>query len=145
MAAAAGGNGCIWGTLQALTLIPIERCWSLLGPQAKMGRTPLSLKRYLSAGAGAMLKIEVPMCLVVTLLLTATTAIAADVARELAHCELEADRLYPAPDNRGIENCGRNWQPIYKNGPSILNRVCGRLAMASRPNVLFPSRPLKAA
>jgi len=50
-----------------------------------------------------MLTIEVTTCLVVTLLLTATPAVA-DAARELVRCELEAEHLYPAPNNKGFEN-----------------------------------------
>ena len=49
-----------------------------------------------------MLTIEVTTCLVVTLLLTATPAVA-DAARELVCCELEAEHLYP-PNNKGFEN-----------------------------------------
>ena len=48
-----------------------------------------------------MLKIEVTTCFVVTLLLTATPAVA-DAARELVRCELEAEHLYPAPNNKGF-------------------------------------------
>ena len=51
-----------------------------------------------------MLKVEVPTCLAVMLSLATTTAGAADVGRELARCQLEAERLYPAPDNKSIEN-----------------------------------------
>ena len=32
------------------------------------------------------------------------TAAVADAARELARCKLEAERLYPVPDNKGFEN-----------------------------------------
>jgi hypothetical protein len=42
-------------------------------------------------------------CLAITLLLTATPAVA-DAARELARCEPKAERTYPAPDNRHIGN-----------------------------------------
>ena len=33
-----------------------------------------------------------------------STAAVADAARELARCKLEAERLYPVPDNKGFEN-----------------------------------------
>jgi len=47
--------------------------------------------------------IEILVWLVIALLLRATPAVA-DVARDLARCELEAERLYPAPDNKGLAN-----------------------------------------
>ena len=50
-----------------------------------------------------MLKIKIEPCLVIALLLIATPTIA-DVTRELERCELEAERLYPAPHNKGLEN-----------------------------------------
>jgi len=52
-----------------------------------------------------MLKIEMALCSVIALMPMATPTLA-DAASELARCELEADRLYPAPPNKGIEN----WQ-----------------------------------
>jgi len=86
-----------------------------------------------------MLTIEVTTCLVVTLLLTATPAVA-DAARELVRCELEAEHLYPAPNNK-VSRIGQNGKPTYGNGPRILKRACGQLVIASRQNVLLPSRP----
>jgi hypothetical protein len=50
-----------------------------------------------------MLKAEMAPCLVIALLLIATPTVA-DVTRELARCELEAERLYPAPHNKGVQN-----------------------------------------
>jgi hypothetical protein len=50
-----------------------------------------------------MLRIEAAPTLV--LLLLAATPSVADVASELARCQLEAERSFPAPPNKG----GRNW------------------------------------
>jgi len=58
----------------------------------------------------AMLEVEVLVWLVIALLLRATPAVA-DVARDLARCELEAERLYPAPDNKGLELVRTGSQP----------------------------------
>ena len=88
-----------------------------------------------------MLTIEVTTCLVVTLLLTATPAVA-DAARELVRCELEAEHLYLQTTR--VSRIGQNGKPTYGNGPRILKRACGQLVIASRQNVLLPSRPTKA-
>jgi hypothetical protein len=91
-----------------------------------------------------MLKVEVPTCLAVMLLLATTTAGAADVARELARCELEAERLYPAPDNKSIENWPERAANLQKRAE--YTEPCMRAAgYSSRQNVLFPLRPMKAA
>lgn len=50
-----------------------------------------------------MLKIEMAPCSVIALLLIATPTLA-DVTRDLTRCELEAERLYPPPANKGLEN-----------------------------------------
>ena len=51
----------------------------------------------------AVLKVVIASWLAVALIATPTVA---DVSRELARCQLEAERLYPVPDNKGLEN----WQ-----------------------------------
>ena len=45
-----------------------------------------------------MLKAEMAPCFVMAMLLIPTPTVA-DVTSELARCELEAERLYPAPHN----------------------------------------------
>ena len=70
-----------------------------------------------------MLTIEVTTCLVVTLLLTATPAVA-DAARELVRCQTEAEHLYPTPTTR-VSRIGQNGKPTYGNGPRILKPACG--------------------
>jgi hypothetical protein len=50
----------------------------------------------------AMLNIE--MALIVVMLLLGPTPTAADVSSELARCELEAQRVIPAPPNKGAQN-----------------------------------------
>lgn len=50
-----------------------------------------------------MLKIEMALIGIFLLLLAPTPAVA-DVGSELARCELEAQRLFPAPPNKGAQN-----------------------------------------
>jgi len=50
-----------------------------------------------------MRKTEVTTCLAITLLLTATPAVA-DAARELARCVREAERTHSARDNSDVDN-----------------------------------------
>jgi hypothetical protein len=89
-----------------------------------------------------MLKVEIAPIIIPLLLVT--TAAVADVANELARCQLEAERLFPAPHNMGLRN-GQNGQLICKNGPRTSKRACGRPVIASLQSVLFPSGPTKAA
>jgi hypothetical protein len=72
-----------------------------------------------------MLKIEVTTCLVVTLLLTATPAVA-DAARDLARCELEAERLYPPPPNKGVQNWPERAANLQKRSENV--EACMRAA-----------------
>jgi len=44
-----------------------------------------------------------PPCFFIAMLLIPTPALA-DVASALARCQLEAERLYPAPSNKGAQN-----------------------------------------
>jgi len=57
----------------------------------------------------AMLKVE--MAAIVIGQLLAATPTAADVTTELARCQLEAERLFPAPDNN-VHRIGQNELPI---------------------------------
>ena len=86
-----------------------------------------------------MLTIEVTTCLVVTLLLTATPAVA-DAARELVRCELEVEHLYPAPNNKSFENWPERQANLRKRAENT-EIACGQLVIASRQNVLLLSRP----
>jgi hypothetical protein len=72
-----------------------------------------------------MFKIEVTTCSVVTLLLTATPAVA-DVAHDLARCQLEAERLYPPPPNKGVQNWPERATNLQKRTESI--ETCMRAA-----------------
>jgi hypothetical protein len=70
-----------------------------------------------------MLKAEMAPCLVIALLLIATPTVA-DVTCELARCELEAERLYPAPHNKGVQNWPERAANLHRkrrsrpNGPA---------------------------
>jgi len=70
-----------------------------------------------------MLKAEMAPCLVIALLLIATPTVA-DVTPELARCELEAERLYPAPHNKGVQNWPERAANLHRkrrsrpNGPA---------------------------
>ena len=88
-----------------------------------------------------MLKVEMAP-IVIPLLLIATPTVA-DVTSELARCELEAERLFPPPHNKGAQNWPTG-RPICRNGLRISKRACGRLVIVSLQNVLRPSRPMKA-
>ena len=58
---------------------------------------------------------ELAPCFVVAVLLIATPAIA-DVTNELARCALEAERLYPAPPNKGVQNWAERAANLQKRG-----------------------------
>ena len=53
-----------------------------------------------------MLKAEMAPCFLMAVWLIPTPAVA-DVTSELARCQLEAERLYPAPSNKGAQNWPR--------------------------------------
>jgi hypothetical protein len=66
----------------------------------------------------AMLKIEIEPCLVIAVLLLIAAPAVADVARELERCEVEAERLYPAPHNKGVENWPERVANLQKRAES---------------------------
>jgi hypothetical protein len=72
-----------------------------------------------------MLKIKVTTGSVVTLLLTATPAIA-DVDHDLARCQLEAERLHPPPPNKGVQNWPERAASLQKRSENI--ETCMRRA-----------------
>jgi hypothetical protein len=72
-----------------------------------------------------VLKIEVIACSAIALLLIVTPAVA-DAGRELARCVLEAERTYPAPDKRHINN---RQQELANRGKRAANvQTCMRAA-----------------
>jgi hypothetical protein len=75
-----------------------------------------------------MLKIDMTFCSLIALLLIATPAVA-DVASELARCELDAERLYPVPDNKGAENWPQR-EANRRKRPRRPKRVCESLVIA---------------
>jgi hypothetical protein len=69
-----------------------------------------------------MLKTEMAPCFAMLLLLIPTPTVA-DVTSDLARCELEAERLYPAPHNKGAQNwrrqsteTGREYRTVHAGG-----------------------------
>jgi hypothetical protein len=72
----------------------------------------------------AMLKVE--MAAVVIGQLLAATPTVADVAHELARCELEAERLFPAPHNKGVQNWPERAANLQKRAENI--EACMRAA-----------------
>ena len=71
-----------------------------------------------------MLKVEMaPM--VIALLLIATPTVA-DGTSELARCELEAERLFPPPHNKGAQNWPVRADNLQKRAESI--ETCMRAA-----------------
>jgi hypothetical protein len=71
-----------------------------------------------------MLKVEMAP-LVIPLLLIATPTVA-DVTSELARCELEAERLFPAPHNKGAQNWPERASNLQKRAENI--ETCMRAA-----------------
>ena len=71
-----------------------------------------------------MLKAEMAS-FVIALSLIATPTVA-DVTRELARCELEAERLYPAPHNKGVQNWPERAANLQKRAENI--ETCMRAA-----------------
>jgi len=76
-------------------------------------------------GDNAMLKAEMAPCFAMALLLIPTPTVA-DVASELARCELEAERLYPAPHNKGAQNWLERAANLQKRAENI--ETCMRAA-----------------
>jgi hypothetical protein len=83
-------------------------------------------------GTNAPLKVEVVACSLMALLLIATPTMADAVlpanlaARDLARCELDAERLYPAPANKGFENWPERRSNLEKQAQNI--ETCMRAA-----------------
>jgi len=64
-----------------------------------------------------MLNIE--MALIVNLLLLWPTPTVADVASEFARCELEAQRVIPAPLNKGAQNWAERGANLQKRAENV--------------------------
>ena len=71
-----------------------------------------------------MLKFEVAPILI--LLFLAATPSVADVASELARCQLEAERSFPAPPNRGAKNWAERAANLQKRAENV--ETCIRTA-----------------
>jgi hypothetical protein len=71
-----------------------------------------------------MLKIE--MAPIPILLLLAATPLVADVNSELARCQLEAGRTFPAPPNKGAQNWADRAANLQKRAESV--KTCMRAA-----------------
>ena len=87
-----------------------------------------------------MLKVDMAPIAIPLLLITTPTV--ADVTSELARCQLAAERLYPAPPNKGAQNWADRAANLQKRAENI--ETCGRLVILSRHNALLRSRPMKA-
>jgi hypothetical protein len=72
-----------------------------------------------------MLRAEMAPCFAMLLLLIPTPTVA-DVTSELARCELEAERLYPAPHNKGAQNWPERAANLQKRAENI--ETCMRAA-----------------
>jgi hypothetical protein len=84
-----------------------------------------------------MLNIE--MAFIVVLLLLGPTPTVADVSSELARCEFEAQRLFPAPANKGAQNWADRAVNLQKRAENV--ETCMRAA-GYRPTTEC-SAPLK--
>jgi hypothetical protein len=79
----------------------------------------------LAARNNAGLKVQVVACSLMALLLIATPTMADAVlpanlaASDLARCELDAERLYPAPPNKGFENLPERRSNLEKQAQNI--------------------------
>jgi hypothetical protein len=65
-----------------------------------------------------MLKVKLAPCFVMAALLIATPTVA-DVTSELTRCALEAERLYPAPPNKGAQNWADRTANLQKRAENI--------------------------
>ena len=72
-----------------------------------------------------MLKTEMAPCFAMALLLIPTPTVA-DVTSDLARCELEAERLYPAPHNKDAQNWPERAANLQKRAENI--ETCMRAA-----------------
>jgi hypothetical protein len=64
-----------------------------------------------------MLKVEIAPTLIALLLIATPTV--ADVTSELASCQLAAERLYPAPPNKGAQNWADRAANLQKRAENI--------------------------
>ena len=88
-----------------------------------------------------MLKVEMAPT-VIALLLIATPTVA-DVISELARCQLDAERLYPAPPNKGAQNWADRAANQQKRAENI--ETCMRAAgYWVTAECSAPSRPMRA-
>ena len=76
-----------------------------------------------------MLKAEMAPCFVMAMLLIPTPTVA-DVTSELARCELEAERLYPVPHNKGVQNWPERAANLQKRAENI--ETCMRAAGSTK-------------
>jgi hypothetical protein len=72
-----------------------------------------------------MLKAEMAPCFLIAMLLIPTSAVA-DVTSELARCQFEAERLFPAPHNKGAQNWPERAANLQKRAENI--ETCMRKA-----------------
>jgi hypothetical protein len=81
--------------------------------------------RRAEPGPVAVPKIEIAPSLI--LLLLAATPSLADVTSELARCQLEAGRSFPAPPNKGAQNWADRAANPQKRAESVEMHADGRL------------------
>jgi hypothetical protein len=90
----------------------------------QVSQTAVGVKIARQPGRVAMLKTEtVP---ILGLLLLAATPSFADVNSELARCQLEAGRSFPAPPNKGAQNWADRAANLQKRAESV--ETCMRAA-----------------
>jgi hypothetical protein len=86
---------------------------------------PIHSRRFVDQGDSAMLKVEMAPCFLMAMLLIPMPA-AADVTSELTRCALEAERLFPAPHNKGVQNWQERAANLQKRAENI--ETCMRSA-----------------
>jgi hypothetical protein len=84
-----------------------------------------NLRPQAAIGDIAMLKVEMGALLVISLALI-TTPTVADGVRELDRCELEAERLYPAPLTKSVQNSPEWAANLQKRAENV--ETCMRAA-----------------
>jgi hypothetical protein len=94
-----------------------------------------------SIGMFAVLKIG-PVQVVAPLLLISTPTIA-DITNDLAHCQLEAERLLPSPTAKAPQNWSDRAVNLQKQA-EWSKLACGRQVIALLLNVQLPSRLMRA-
>ena len=111
----------------------ITKCRQCKSPRCRGSYATGGRRRFRRLGMGAVLKAQMA-ALFCDGDVADTTPTVADVTSELARCELEAERLYAAHHNKGVQNWPERPANL-RNGPRIWERLCEGPVIGSPHNV----------